>query len=102
MAFWDGLRVPGEGPAGAESVLREERFGDVAEAVLDRCFVRVILRKGQDGHVTSELTEREQTTWDGDDQITRWLWRQGERPAGTDREAEVDRLKWNDPYGGWR
>jgi len=81
----------GEGPAGAETVLRDELFGDAAEAVLDRRVVRVVLRKDQDGSVTSELTGREQTPWDGGSNITRWLWRQGERPADTDREAEVDR-----------
>jgi hypothetical protein len=72
--------------------------GRRADAVFDRRFVRVILRKGQHGNVKTEVTERGQTPWDGGEKITRWLWRQGERPAGTTREAEADRLKWDNPY----
>jgi hypothetical protein len=84
----------GEGPSGAERILREELFGDAAETVFKRDVVRVILRKYQDGKITSELTQRDQTLWDGRGDITRWLQQQGERLAGTDRATEVDRLRW--------
>jgi hypothetical protein len=83
----------GEGPSGAERILREELFGDAAETVLKRGVVRVILRKGRDGKVTYELTQRNQTLWDGRDDITRWLWQQSARLTGTDRATEVNQLR---------
>jgi hypothetical protein len=82
----------GEGPAGAETVLRGEQFGDAANAVF-KYVARVILRKDQDGKVTSELIERDQTLWDGESEITWWLREQAKRPAGADRDREIDRLR---------
>lgn len=89
----------GQGPSGAEKILLQEGFGDAAKTVRDKRFVRVILRKGSDGTVNSELTERNQALWDGNGRIVRWLWRQ-RAITEADRAEEVTRLMWDDPYSG--
>lgn len=89
----------GEGPAGAETILRAEGFGDAAEAVYDRRLVRVVLRK-DGGAITSELTERGTTLWDGGNNILRWLWRQRRVQKGADLTTEVARLTWDNPLAG--
>ena len=65
----------------------------------DRRFVKVVLRKDDDGAVASQLTGRGTTLWDGGERIIRWLWRQG-RVTGADRAAEAERLTWDDPFAG--
>jgi hypothetical protein len=90
----------GQGSSGAEKILREEQFGDAAEAVFDERFVKIVLRKSEDGTVVAELTEQGQTLWDGESRIQRWLWRQEKLPVDANREAEIDRLKREDPLRG--
>jgi len=63
----------GTGSGGAATILNEEGFGDDSEVVIDERFVKVVLRKGEDGAITSELTERGATLWDGNEKIVRWL-----------------------------
>jgi hypothetical protein len=89
----------GTGPGGAAVILQAEGFGEISEEVLSERFVKIVLRKEEDGTVTSQFTERGTTLWDGEERIVRWLWRQGKVPAGADRAAEVARLMWDDPYG---
>jgi hypothetical protein len=88
----------GEGSGGAERILREEGFGDAAEAVYDKRWVKVVPRKEEDGRVTAQRTERESALWD--EQLLRWLWRQGQVTTGTDRATEAARLTWEDPFTG--
>lgn len=89
----------GQGPGGAEELLLQEGFGTAAQVVCDERFVRIILRKGDDGVVTSELTRRNQAMWDGGGKIVRWLWRQ-RGITRADQAEEVARLMWDDPYSG--
>jgi hypothetical protein len=67
----------GQGAGGAVRILRQEGFGDVAETVYDTRLVKVVFRKGEDGAVTSQVTEKGTTPWDGTDRVD-WLWRQGQ------------------------
>jgi hypothetical protein len=87
----------GTGSGGAATILHEEGFGDDSEAVVDDRVVKVVLRKGEDGAIASELTERGATLWDGDEKIVRWLWGQAQVGGSADRAEEVARLLSRDP-----
>jgi hypothetical protein len=91
----------GEGPRGAEFILREEGFGAEAEAVSDEGFVKVVRRRTGAGAVTSEFVERGTRLWDGEDKIRRWLARTSQATGRYDRAREVQRLMQPDPcyYG---
>lgn len=89
---------PGEGPTGAEFILREEGFGADAEAVSDERFVKVVLRRTGVGAVTAEFVERGTRLWDGEDKLRRWLARTSLATGLYDRAREIQRLMLPDPY----
>jgi hypothetical protein len=89
---------PGEGPRAAEFILQEEGFGADAEAVSDKRFVKVVLRRTGVGAVTSEFVERGTKLWHGEDKIRRWLARTSVATGQYDRATEIQRLMLPDPY----